>query len=291
MYCWEEYYRKLIEKIRQKELEFQKKLNIISGINNFIDVDFAIVMTLVSVTIFVQYANKPLIPAIVVLTISYYNKLSLTVGFYFTKSLMWFLSARISVHRIQEYLLFEEISKNKILTNISKKFIKITNLTAAWTQENKGFSLRDISFNLDENGILGVCGSVGSGKTSLLLALIGEVPYTSGLLQHEGQIFYVAQEPWIYTASVKENILFGKEYNKQRFKDVIIACALDEDVKRFPNKEESIIGEKGINLSGGQRARVGLARALYYDADIYLLDDPLSAVDANVAKILFEKYI
>jgi ATP-binding cassette, subfamily C (CFTR/MRP), member 4 len=291
MYCWEEYYKKLVEKIRQRELKFQKYLNFISGFNNFIELDFSIVMILVSVTVFVKYSDQPLVPSIIVLTISYYNNLSIKIGFFFTKSLMWFLSARISIHRIQEYLMLEEVSKNNMNINESNKFLRVSNLSAKWNQENDTFSLKNISFSLEENEILGVSGSVGSGKTTLLLALIGEVPCINGSIKKNGQIFYVAQEPWIYTASIKDNILFGKEYNEQRFKDVVQACALDEDIKNFPNREESIIGEKGINLSGGQRARVGLARALYYDADIYLLDDPLSAVDANVAKFLFEKYL
>ena len=122
------------------------------------------------------------------------------------------------------------------------------------------------------------------------MSLMGEIKNTSGSLKLNGSVFYVPQEPWIFTASVRQNILFGKEYNKEKFQRVLKICSLEQDLKLLPERERTQIGEKGINLSGGQRARIGLARAIYSDAQIYLLDDPLSAVDVNVAKHLFNEY-
>jgi ABC-type multidrug transport system fused ATPase/permease subunit len=137
---------------------------------------------------------------------------------------------------------------------------------------------------------LAVVGHVGSGKSSLLMALLGEMPNIHGNVTMNGMsVFYVSQESWIFSATVKQNILFGKPYDKDKFSQIVKICALKDDLKILPNGENTIIGDKGVNLSGGQRARVSLARALYHDPDVYLLDDPLSAVDANVAKHLFDK--
>jgi ATP-binding cassette subfamily C (CFTR/MRP) protein 4 len=134
---------------------------------------------------------------------------------------------------------------------------------------------------------LGITGPVGSGKSSLLMALLGEMPCISnGNIEMNGSIYYVSQEPWIFSATIKENILFGKKYVKAKFDAVVDVCLLTEDFDYMPNGQDTFIGEKGANLSGGQRARISLARGLYNDADIYLLDDPLSALDANVARRL-----
>ena len=121
------------------------------------------------------------------------------------------------------------------------------------------------------------------------MALLDEMKNTKGSLKVDGSVFYVPQEPWIFTASVRQNVLFGKPYIKEKFKSVMKICSLEQDLKLLPEGENTQIGEKGINLSGGQRARLGLARAIYSEAQIYLLDDPLSAVDANVAKHLFNE--
>ncbi|XP_022800678.1 ATP-binding cassette sub-family C member 11-like [Stylophora pistillata] len=106
-----------------------------------------------------------------------------------------------------------------------------------------------------------------------------------------GSVAYVAQQAWIMNATVKENILLGKPYNDARYKTARFACSLEQDLKILPNGDETEIGERGINLSGGQKQRISLARALYYDMDIYLLDDPLSAVDAHVGQHIFKHCI
>ncbi len=150
--------------------------------------------------------------------------------------------------------------------------------------------MKNISFEISKSELMGVIGPVGAGKSSLLMALLNEMPnVTSGSIDINGSVFYVSQEPWIFSATIKENILFGKEWAKDKFNAIVNACSLSEDLKVLANGKDTLIGEKGVNLSGGQRARISLARALYSDADIYLLDDPLCAVDANVAKHLYSE--
>jgi len=121
------------------------------------------------------------------------------------------------------------------------------------------------------------------------MSLLNELPLESGTLKINGQIAYAPQESWAFIASVRQNILFGAQYNEEKYNEVVRVCALERDFKLFPYGDKTFVGERGVSLSGGQKARITLARALYHDADIYLLDDPLSAVDSSVAKHIFQK--
>uniref|UniRef100_A0A3B3VBR8 ABC-type glutathione-S-conjugate transporter n=1 Tax=Poecilia latipinna TaxID=48699 RepID=A0A3B3VBR8_9TELE len=140
-------------------------------------------------------------------------------------------------------------------------------------------------------GLVAVVGAVGSGKSSLLSALLGEMHRTKGFINIQGSLAFVPQQAWIQNATLRDNILFGSPYEEQRFEDILEACALGPDLKLLSAGDLTEIGEKGINLSGGQKQRVSLARAAYSQADIFLLDDPLSAVDSHVGKHLFDKVI
>uniref|UniRef100_A0A6T8KKU6 ATP-dependent transporter ycf16 n=1 Tax=Hemiselmis andersenii TaxID=464988 RepID=A0A6T8KKU6_HEMAN len=151
--------------------------------------------------------------------------------------------------------------------------------------------LRDINLEVKPGELLTVCGPVGSGKSSLLGAILGDMKKEDGEVELHGRVSYVAQQTWITNATLKDNILFGAPFNQERYDEVIEVCALLPDFEMLPGGDQTEIGEKGINLSGGQKARVALARAVYQDADVYLLDDPLSAVDVHVSKILFEQCI
>lgn len=133
---------------------------------------------------------------------------------------------------------------------------------------------------------------MGSGKSSFLFSLVGEMKYNTENppeVEINGQISYVTQQPWILNATVKDNIIFGNKFEQQRYQDAIQYSSLNADLDILIHKDETEIGEKGVNLSGGQKARVSLARALYKDSDIYLLDDPLSAVDAHVGNFILKE--
>lgn len=121
--------------------------------------------------------------------------------------------------------------------------------------------------------------------------LPGELEIINGTYSVNGVISYASQEPWIFAATVRQNILFGAEYDKHKYNEVVKACSLEKDFEQFPNGDHTIVGDRGASLSGGQKARINLARAVYRDADIYLLDDPLSAVDIHVSKRLYEDCI
>ena len=151
--------------------------------------------------------------------------------------------------------------------------------------------LDKLSFTVTPGKLTVVVGPCGAGKSSILLSILGEIPIINGKIQVRGKMTYASQEPWIFAASVRDNILFGNTYDERRYKQVVHVAALERDMEIFPNGDRTMVGDRGTSLSGGQRARINLARALYTNADIYLLDDPLSAVDANVAKHIFEKCI
>ncbi|XP_056140092.1 multidrug resistance-associated protein 5 isoform X4 [Lampris incognitus] len=152
-------------------------------------------------------------------------------------------------------------------------------------------TLHCINLTIQQGKLVGVCGSVGSGKTSLISAILGQMTLLEGRVAVRGDFAYVSQQPWILNATLRDNILFGKEYQEDRYKCVVSACCLRPDLALLPDSDLTEIGERGANLSGGQRQRVSLARALYSDRDIYILDDPLSALDAHVGNHIFNNAI
>ncbi|KAL5489922.1 hypothetical protein ACEPAI_4754 [Sanghuangporus weigelae] len=150
------------------------------------------------------------------------------------------------------------------------------------------FALTDLKLRIPHGQFVAIVGRVGSGKSSLLQSLVGEMRRVDGEVVFGGSVAYVPQQPWIMNATLQENVLFGKDDDDMKFEEVVQACSLQHDIDMLPNGVDTEIGEKGINLSGGQKARVSLARAAYSDCDIVLLDDPLSAVDAHVGKAILE---
>ncbi|KAG1708710.1 hypothetical protein DVH05_022336 [Phytophthora capsici] len=156
----------------------------------------------------------------------------------------------------------------------------------------QGFKLEGVNLEVERGALVMIVGKVGSGKSSLLSALLGEMPRTSGVLEIGGRVAYVSQDTWIRNATLRENILFEQEYDVERYSQVLDASQLAMDLKALPNGDLTEIGERGINLSGGQKARVAIARAMYRSGtDVLILDDPLSAVDPHVAHAIFDKCI
>ena len=216
-------------------------------------------------------------------------------------------------------------SKNKIRPQPDQCGVDSTDVTVKWpsADEQEDDTLKNISFKVKPRQVLAVVGHVGSGKvslsvlnqfistdiqfwnlnifysssfnyfdqSSLLNVIMGELSPLKGSMSVRGKIAYASQEAWVFTGTVRQNILCGLEYDLKRYKRVVKACALEKDFTLLPDGDRTAVGEKGVSLSGGQKARLNLARALYIDADIYLLDDPLSAVDTHVGRHLFDRAI
>jgi ABC-type multidrug transport system fused ATPase/permease subunit len=170
--------------------------------------------------------------------------------------------------------------------NFSAKYEEIED--AKEEQPSSAFSLEKIDLEIQKGDLVIIIGKSGSGKSSLLASVVGCLKQTAGTVKVNGNIGYYPQQPWVYTGSVKENILFCSDEDTSRLKKVLSGVRLESDLKSMPNGIDTAVGESGVNLSGGQKARVALARTLYKDRDIYLFDDPLSALDAKVSSQVFE---
>ncbi|KAL9955988.1 hypothetical protein ACROYT_G037399 [Oculina patagonica] len=168
--------------------------------------------------------------------------------------------------------------------------IKLSNVICKLNVDNK-CPVKSINFEAKDGSFAIITGPVGSGKSMLLSVIAGEIPVTEGNVQCGGTIAYVPQMPWVFSGTLRENILFGRPFDFDKYAQTIRVCALEEDIKGFPGKDQVVVGERGDTLSGGQQIRVSLARAVYADCDIYLLDNPLAALDINVSDYIFKHCI
>ncbi|XP_053998356.1 ATP-binding cassette subfamily C member 4-like isoform X1 [Hylaeus anthracinus] len=184
-----------------------------------------------------------------------------------------------------------EEKKDSPVTNEEPYAVKMVNLTAKWEPGQSENTLEEMNLAIEKGKVYAVIGMVGAGKSSFLSAILGEIEPTEGHVKVNGSLSYAGQEAWVFGSTVRQNILFGQQYDRQRYQRVVKACSLLRDFKQFPQGDQTVVGERGSSLSGGQKARINLARSLYRQADIYLLDDPLSAVDTHVSKHLFEECI
>ncbi|KAL9955983.1 hypothetical protein ACROYT_G037394 [Oculina patagonica] len=168
--------------------------------------------------------------------------------------------------------------------------IKLSNVTCKLNVNNK-CTVKSINFEAKDESFAIITGPVGSGKSMLLSVIAGEMPVTEGNIQCCGTIAYVPQIPWVFSETLRENIIFGRPFDFDKYVQTIRVCALKEDIEGFPDKDQVVVGERGNTLSGGQQIRVSLARAVYADCDIYLLDNPLAALDINVSDYIFKHCI
>lgn len=222
-----------------------------------------------------------------------FNTLQLYLAIFYPIGMTSLAEAKISVKRIEEFLMKDENPPSPITETAQEKLgtIKLTKVKASWLPNPIVDTLTNINLHIKPGTLCVVVGEVGSGKSSLLQLLLKELPLNAGAVEVVGKPSYASQEPWLFVSTVRDNILFGEEFDKTKYKNVVKVCALEKDFEQLPNGDRTLITEKGVSLSGGQRARINLARAVYRDADVYLMDDPLSAVDTHVGKHLFQQCI
>jgi len=197
------------------------------------------------------------------------------------------LNAKIAVNRIEDFM-NEPDKLDAETSSTSEALLEMKNASFTWPGASEPV-LRDISLSFG-SGLTVICGEVGTGKTALLQALLGEADLVSGEYHRSNEMVgYCAQTPWLQSMSIRENVLFSSPYDDARYKQVLDACALIPDMANFKNGDLSLIGENGIGLSGGQKARLALARAVYSQSKILFLDDPLSALDHQTAETIVRR--
>ncbi|RNA35298.1 multidrug resistance-associated 7 isoform X5 [Brachionus plicatilis] len=292
--AWEDYFIKRIDKVREQELgELKSKKYLDAGCVYF----WASTPILMSVLTFSTYVwlGNVLTPAKVFTSLSLFNMLIMPLN-NFPWVVNGLVQSLVSIRRLERFLNLENLkwiqhySFNELDTSDRTLFdIRAADFT--WKRNNDN-SLSDVSFKIKKGDFIGVIGKVGSGKTSILFSLMAEMEKNNGKLRIstetcEQGFAYVGQEVWIQQGTIRENILFGSEMDTELYKKVLEACCLETDLENLPFNDETPVGENGICLSGGQKARVTLARACYNrKKEVYLLDDPLSAVDAHVCRHL-----
>ncbi|XP_041663750.1 ATP-binding cassette sub-family C member 4-like [Cheilinus undulatus] len=292
MYGWEKPFAALVDELRRLEISKIMKSSYLRGLNMAFFFVGSKINIFVTVCVYVLTGNT-LSASSIFTAVSLYGVIRLTITHFLPFAMEKVSESLISVRRIKHFLLLDEVAPRHLgfPAAENESMVKIQDLICYWDKLLEAPSLQNVSFTVKAEQLLVVIGPVGSGKSSLLSAILGELSQESGVIKVKGELTYTSQQPWILPGTIRSNILFGKELNIQKYNKVLGACALKRDMDLLPGGDLAMVGDRGANLSGGQKARVSLARAVYQDADIYLLDDPLSAVDAEVGRHLFEECI
>nr|XP_009483327.1 PREDICTED: canalicular multispecific organic anion transporter 1 [Pelecanus crispus] len=288
LFAWEPSFEKRVNEIRARELKDLVNFSYLQSISIFVFSCAPFLVSLASFAVYVLVDENNILDAKKAFTaISLFNVLRFPMAM-LPLVLSSLVQTNVSKERLERYLGGEDLDTSAIHHNpIAGSAVRFLEATFSWEQDGNA-AIRDVTLDIMPGSLVAVVGAVGSGKSSLVSAMLGEMENIKGHINIQGSLAYVPQQAWIQNATLKDNILFGSELDEARYQQVIKACALLPDLELLPAGDQTEIGEKGINLSGGQKQRVSLARAVYSNADIYVLDDPLSAVDAHVGKYLFE---
>uniref|UniRef100_A0A3P8UDT2 Multidrug resistance-associated protein 4 n=1 Tax=Amphiprion percula TaxID=161767 RepID=A0A3P8UDT2_AMPPE len=293
MYGWEKPFGELVDEVRRMEISKIMKSSYLRGLNMASFFVASKIIIFITVCVYVLSGNM-LSASRVFMAVSLYGAVRLTITLFFPCAIEKVSESLISIRRIKKFLLLDEVAPHHLGLPVAEKkdcMVKIQDLICYWDKALEAPTLQNVSFTVRPEQLLAVIGPVGAGKSSLLSAILGELSQESGVVKVKGELTYTSQQPWILPGTIRSNILFGKELNPKKYDRVLRACALKRDLDLLPGGDLALVGDRGANLSGGQKARVSLARSVYHDAEIYLLDDPLSAVDAEVGRHLFEECI
>lgn len=296
LYAWTTAFMNKLNYIRNdKELANLRKIGATQAFANFTWSTTPFLVSCLTFAIFVFTQTKPLTTEIVFPALTLFNLLTFPLSI-LPMVITSIIEATVAVSRLTSYFVAEELQSNAVITeppveDIGEESVRIRDATFTWNKEEPRNALEDISFSASKGELSCIVGRVGSGKSSLLQALLGDLWKIKGEVVLRGTTAYVAQSPWVMNASVKENIVFGHRFDPTFYEKTINACALTDDFASLPDGDQTEVGERGISLSGGQKVRLTLARAVYARADIYILDDVLSAVDQHVGRHLIDNVL
>ncbi|KAK9957353.1 hypothetical protein ABG768_011605 [Culter alburnus] len=293
LYAWELAFKDKVSAIRESELQVLKKTAYLGAVSTFTWVCAPFLVALSTFAVYVLVDEHNILDAQkAFVSLALFNILRFPLNM-LPMVISSMVQASVSMKRLRVFLSHEELDEDSVerpaITG-SPDCIRIVDGAFSWSKDDPP-TLKRINVCIPEGALVAVVGHVGSGKSSLLSALLGEMQKQEGNVSIKGSVAYVPQQAWIQNATLKDNILFGRESKDSWYQKVVEACALLPDLEILPGGDSTEIGEKGVNLSGGQKQRVSVARAVYCSCAVYLLDDPLSAVDAHVGKHIFEKVI
>ena len=296
LYAWTTAFINKLNHIRNDlELMTLRKIGATQAFANFTWSTTPFFVSCSTFAVFVLTKDEPLSVEIVFPALTLFNLLTFPLQV-LPSVITSIVEATVAVGRITSFLVAEELQPDAVLiedvtTETGDETVRIRDATFTWDKNEARNALENINYSAHKGELSCIVGRVGSGKSSLLSALLGDLWKIKGEVVLRGTTAYVAQNPWVMNASVKENIVFGHRFDQGFYEKTLRACALNDDLSTLPNGDLTEVGERGISLSGGQKARVSLARAVYARADIYLLDDVLSAVDNHVGRHIIDNVL
>ncbi|GAB2214047.1 hypothetical protein Droror1_Dr00018380 [Drosera rotundifolia] len=291
-YAWENSFQEKVQNVRAEELSWIRKAQLLGAVNSFILNGIPVLVTVVSFGVF-SLLGGDLTPARAFTSLSLFAVLRFPL-FMLPNIITQAVNANVSLKRMEELLLAED---KVLLPNPPLEpglpAISIKNGNFSWDAQAEKPTLSNVNLDIPVGSLVAIVGSTGEGKTSLISAMLGELPPMSSdtSVTIRGTVAYVPQVSWIFNATVRDNILFGAPFDSARYERAIDVTALRRDLELLPGGDLTEIGERGVTISGGQKQRVSMARAVYSYSDVYVFDDPLSALDAHVGQQVFETCI
>ncbi|KAH3015354.1 hypothetical protein KXV73_004496 [Aspergillus fumigatus] len=296
LYAWNTAFMNKLSHIRNDlELNTLRKIGATQSIANFTWQSTPFLVSCSTFTVYVLISDHPLTTDVVFPALTLFNLLTFPLSI-LPMVITSIIEASVAVRRLTDYFTAEELQTDAVtfeepVTHAGDESVRIRDAAFTWNRYQGENVIENIDFSARKGELSCIVGRVGAGKSSFLLSMLGDLWKTEGEVVVRGRIAYVAQQPWVMNASVRENIVFGHRWDPQFYELTVEACALVDDFRNLPDGDQTEVGERGISLSGGQKARLTLARAVYARADIYLLDDVLSAVDQHVGRHLINKVL
>ncbi|PRP77615.1 hypothetical protein PROFUN_00476 [Planoprotostelium fungivorum] len=291
-FAWEDSFIQRIANIRQAEVNIMMKGLLVRAVAIFLWMASPLLVSTVTFAVYTLLGND-LSAEVAFSALALFNILRFPMNM-LPNIITSLIEAKVSTDRLIKFLASEESDPQAVRVTSDRNTPSAVKLEdGSWNWDENVFPpvLSHITIDFKRGKLVAVVGPVGCGKSSLLSAILGDIPKLKGTAQLNGTKAYVAQQAWVQNATLRENIVFGSHFDQEKYERVLRVCELRADIDMLPHGDSTEIGEKGINLSGGQKQRVSLARAVYADRDIYLMDDCLSAVDAHVGKSIFDNCI
>lgn len=296
LYAWGSAFMNKLNYVRnEQELKNLRRIGATQAFANFTWNTAPFFVSCSTFTVFVLTQDKPLSTDIVFPALALFNLLTFPLAV-LPMVITSIVEASVAVGRLTSFLAAEELQPNAITIKpapeeMGEETVIVRDATFSWNRHENKHALKEIDYTAYKGELSCVVGRVGAGKSSFLSSILGDLWKVKGEVEVRGTIAYASQQSWILNATVKENIVFGYRYDSEFYERTVKACALIDDFAQLPDGDETVVGERGISLSGGQKARVALARAVYARADIYLLDDVLSAVDSHVGRHIIDNVL